>query len=86
MYLNIGKSDFIRTDEIIAVFDLDITSQSHITRSFLKASEKTGKVISVSDDIPKSYIIISGADGKEHVYLSQLSSATLIKRLENNSI
>lgn len=86
MYLNIGKSDFIRTDEIIAVFDLDITSQSHITRSFLKASEKAGKVISVSDDIPKSYIIISGRDGREHVYLSQLSSATLIKRLENNSI
>ena len=85
MYLNIGKSDFIRTDEIIAVFDLDITSQSHITRSFLKASEKAGKVISVSDDIPKSYII-TGRDGKEHVYLSQLSSATLIKRLENNSI
>lgn len=86
MYLVIGKSDLVRTDEIIGIFDLDITSRSHITRAFLTSSEKAGQVINASEDIPKSYIITSGkADGR-HVYLSQPSSATLIRRLENNSI
>lgn len=86
MYLVIGKSDLVRTDEIIGIFDLDITSQSHITRAFLTSSEKAGQVVSVSEDIPKSYIVTSGKAAGRRVYLSQPSSATLIRRLENNSI
>lgn len=85
MYLVIGKSSLVRTDEIIGIFDLDITSQSHITRGFLKSSEKAGQVISASEDIPKSYIVTNGRAAGRHVYLSQPSSATLIRRLENNS-
>ena len=42
MYLHLGKGSVISTDEIIGIFDLDITSQSHLTRSFLAAAEKAG--------------------------------------------
>ena len=42
MYLHLGKGALARTDEIVGVFDLDITSQSHLTRKFLAAAEKAG--------------------------------------------
>lgn len=86
MYLVIGKSNLVRTDEIIGIFDLDITSQSHITRAFLTDSEKSGQVVSVTEDIPKSYIVTSESSAQSRVYLAQPSSATLIRRLEYNSI
>ena len=37
-YLHLGKGAVVRDDEIVGVFDLDITSQSHLTRKYL-ASE-----------------------------------------------
>ena len=40
MYISLGKNTFLTEEEIIGVFDLDITSQSHLTREFLSGSEK----------------------------------------------
>ena len=34
MYLHLGKGTVVNTDEIIGIFDLDITSQSHLTRKY----------------------------------------------------
>ena len=78
MYVGLGKGRYLFDKELIGIFDLDITSQSHITRKFLNISEKNGKVENASEDIPKSFVI--GRDGT--VYLSQMNTATLIKRLE----
>ena len=44
MYLTIGKNTVIRDDEIIGIFDLDNCSQSFLTREFLSAAEKAGRV------------------------------------------
>ena len=66
----------------MAVFDLDNSSQSHITRDFLRKAEQAGRVVNVSEDIPKSFVLTS-RDGQDKVYLSQLSSATLLKRSDN---
>ena len=69
----------IRRSDIIGIFDLDNTSQSHITRKYLAAAEKNGQVISVAEDIPKSFVISN--DGKNtKVYLSQMATQTLYKR------
>lgn len=81
MYIGIGKEKFINIKDVIGIFDLDITSQSHLTRKYLAASEKSGKVVNVSDDIPKSFVVCT-EDGRENVYLSQLATATLNKRAE----
>ena len=85
MYLNIGRGTIIKKSEIIGIFDLDITSQSHLTRSFLSVSDKAGRVVNASEDIPKTFIICASECGKT-VYLSQMSSATLLKRSENNGL
>ncbi|MEA5151195.1 MAG: DUF370 domain-containing protein [Oscillospiraceae bacterium] len=81
MYLHLGKGRVVSEDEIIGIFDLDITSQSHLTRRYLALAEKAGQVINAAEDIPKSFVVCSGAGG-ERVYLSQMAAATLLRRSE----
>ena len=61
---------------------MDNTTGSHITRRFLSGAEKAGNVISVSDELPKSFVVCQ-ENNKTDVYLSQLSSQTLSKRSES---
>lgn len=87
MYLHLGNDIVVRKTEILAVFDLDNTSQSHLTRSYLSAAEKAGCVVNAAgDEIPKSFVVCVGTDGVQTVYLSQLNSSTLLKRSENTGL
>lgn len=82
MYLHLGKGTVVDDREIVGIFDLDITSQSYLTRNYLSAAEKAGEVINASEDIPKSFVVC--ADKKKRaVYLSQMATATLTKRVKN---
>lgn len=85
MYLHLGNNVVVPDNEIIGVFDLDITSQSVRTREFLSRAEKSGCVSAVGDDLPKSFVIC-GDSSRQRVYLSQLMSATLLKRSEGIGI
>ena len=80
-YLHIGQNAMIPEKRIIGIFDLDITSQSRRTREFLEKAEREGVVVPVTEDIPKSFVVCSGAGG-ERVYLSQMAAATLLRRSE----
>lgn len=80
MYLHLGKNVVVQQKDIVAVFDLDNSSHSHITRAYLTEAEKNGQVVNVSDDLPKSFVICKEDEGSQTVYLSQLASATLLKR------
>ena len=79
MYLHLGKGTVVNEKTIVGIFDLEITSQSHLTRRFLAAAEKAGEVINAAEDIPKSFLVCC-EKGRHTVYLSQLSCATLLKR------
>jgi len=89
MYLHLGQGVIVPEADVIGVFDLDNTTGSHITRKFLNAAEKTGRVINISEEMPNSFVVCGRLlkDGatKEtadsmKIYLSQLSSQTLMKR------
>lgn len=80
MYLSIGGDMAVRTSSIVGIFDLDNTTTSKRTREFLSRAEQEGQVISVSDDLPKAFILTSEY-GLPRVYLTQFSAATLEKRL-----
>ena len=83
MYLHLGQNTVVSEDSIIGIFDLDNSSWSYITRKYLSDAEKSGTLYNVSDDIPKSFIICCESFNYESkVYLSQLSSQTLLKRAE----
>ena len=86
MYLHLGKGRVVSEDEIIGIFDLDITSQSHLTRRYLALAEKAGQVMNVCDDLPKSFVVCQTAQGGQALYLSQLASSTLLKRAETISL
>ncbi len=82
MYLYLGSDTVVREGDILGIFDLDITSQSWRTRAFLRAAEQAGQVESATDDLPKSFVLCRGRDGKgQRVILAQPNSATLVKRL-----
>lgn len=86
MYLHLGQAVLVHQKDIIGIFDLDNTSASFRTRKFLEKAEREGRLISVFDDLPKSFILCKNNKNQSIVYLSQLSSATLRGRGENNSI
>ena len=85
MYLHLGSDVVVRSDSIVAIFDLDNSSQSHLTRAYLTKAEKAGQVVNVAEDLPKSFVVCREPDGTQRVYLSQLMSATLLKRSESVS-
>ena len=80
MYLHLGQSTVVTTEEIVGIFDIDNTTVSKNTRDFLNKSEKSGKIVYVSSDLPKSFIV---CDNKK-VFISQISPATLVLRTEKN--
>ena len=82
MYLHLGNNVMVPADSIVAVLDIDNTTQSYRTREFLASAEKAGQVVDVSGELPKSFVICE-ENGKNTVYLSQLASSTLLKRSEN---
>jgi len=69
----------IRDDEIIGIFDLDTSTVKNITMKYLNKMESKNRLISVSNDLPKTFIVCSTDDG-DKVYLSNLMSSTLEKR------
>lgn len=85
MYLHLGQSVVIPFRDVIGIFDLDNTTSSHITRNFLAQAEQEGRVVNVSEDLPKSFALCRNELGGVIIYISQLSSATLLKRAENGS-
>ena len=80
MYLAIGKEKWIDSDDLIGIFDLDITSQYHRTRQFLREAEQSGAVRNAADDLPKSFAVCR-ENGESVVYLSQMATATLARRI-----
>lgn len=53
-------------------------------REFLERAEQEGRVISVCDDLPRSFVLVGEEKGTATVYISQLSSAALLRRAESN--
>lgn len=83
MYLHLGSSVVVPQGDILGIFDLDNTTYSRTTRDFLTGAEARGQVVTVGEDLPKSFLLCRDRSGRETVYLSQLSPATLLKRVES---
>lgn len=85
MYIHIGNNYVVKDNEIIGVFDIENTTTSKKTRDFLNFAEKNKKVINISTDIPRSFIVCL-KNNETVVYLSQLNSFTILKRTEKIKI
>ncbi len=81
MFLHLGRDVAVNSENIIMVFDMDTATWSKHTRAYLSTAEKEGRVQVITDDIPKSAIVCR-ENGETVVYISQISSKTLLKRAQ----
>ncbi len=80
MYLHIGNNYSVDVRDIVGIFDIENTTVEKCTKLLLERAEKEKKCIYTTYEMPKSFIVTMN-DGREGVYISQLSAATLRKRL-----
>ena len=80
MYLHLGQSVVVPTKDVIGIFDLENATLEKETRAFLSRATKEGKVINVSPEMPKSFVVCLDEKGNEKVYIAQISPKTLKKR------
>lgn len=79
MYVHIGNDFVVYSGDIIGIFDFDGIMSSRISSGYLKRLEAENRLISVSEDIPKS-VIITMSNGEDVAYLSPLGSKTIQNR------
>lgn len=65
----------VKKDDVIGIFDIEECSVSRITADFLNASQKQGRVVSVSDDMPKAFVVCT-----DKTYITNVSNSTINKR------
>ena len=82
MYLHLGENRVVRTDSIIGIFDMDTSTISKWTKDYLSNATKNKRVINVSMELPKSFVVYN-ENNEIKVYVSQISSQTLMKRKSN---
>ena len=75
MYIHIGNTRVIKNTDILGIFDLDSSTVSVKTRSFLSKAQREKRVITLSYELPKSFIILKNNE----VYLSPLNTSSIIK-------
>lgn len=82
MYLHLGQETVVRMRDVIGIFDIENASLSKYTKSFLSNATKKGQVFNVSYEMPKSFVVCREEE-RTIVYISQISSRTLLKRAEH---
>ncbi len=80
MYLHLGQDTVVRTCDIVGIFDLDNATVSGRTKHFLSRCQKEGRVINVTNELPKTFVVCTQPQGGFVVYISQISSSTLKRR------
>ena len=75
MFLFLGGDISVRSDEVVGIFDIEECSVSRITADYLNACQKKGRVVNVSEDMPKSFIVT-----ENKTYISNVSHSTIVKR------
>lgn len=80
MYLHVGANKNIRKKDIIGIFDLDRTTTSSVTRKYLSAADKQGRVSLAAEEIPKSFVLYRDR-GEQKIIFSQLSTSALYGRM-----
>lgn len=83
MYIHAGSGAVVRVRDIIGIFDIENTSVSKDSREYLALAGKRKTAVDISNKMPKSFVAAVDTDtGRERVYISPVSSSTIIKRVK----
>ena len=66
----------------VVMWDERCTTVSAHTRAFLADAEKGGRVVNVTHELPRSFVVCAHPVEGETVYICQLSPATLLRRIQ----
>ena len=87
MYLHLGESTIVKKKDIVGIFDLDTTTVMKSSRNYINKAEKEKRAVTVSYELPKSFVVVSKKGTKaQKIYISQLSIVTLEKRAKSSNI
>jgi hypothetical protein len=78
MYLILEQETIVAEDGVIGIFDLDNISWSFLSREYISAAEKSGRLKNVAEGLPKTLIVADGND-----YVSQWATARIMARRMN---
>lgn len=81
VFIHIGNGCVLKKKDIIGVFDLDNATIMKTSREFINSEEKEGRIESIFEDIPRSFVICNGK-----TYLSSLNTASIIRRNNKKKI
>ncbi len=81
LYLYVNENKVINSKNIIGIFDMDNTTICKKTRVFLQKSQKTGKIFTVDEELPKSFLVCNSKLKDSEVIINKFSSKTLYNRL-----
>ncbi len=85
MYVNIGGDFVVSSSDIVGVFDIDKLTVYGTNRIYLSKIEKRGKIINITQKLPKSFVICNNGF-QNVVYISPLMASTITKRIAQNSL
>jgi hypothetical protein len=80
MYLHLGQNTVIKLSDVVGIFDLETSTISKATKNYLADAQKSGRVVNVSMEMPKSFVLCRDKRKNVTVYITQISSTTLLKR------
>ncbi len=75
MFLFLGGEVSVRSDDVIGIFDIEECSVSRMTADYLNACQRNGRIVNVSEDMPKSFVVTV-----DKTYISNVSHSTIVKR------
>lgn len=78
MFLHLGENVVIPQKEVIAILDIESVNSIDSDR-FMRISDEEGFVKRINKEKPKS-IVLTEREEKSIIYLSPISSVTLVKR------
>ena len=73
MFIQIAKDKSVRIKDVIGIFDLDTSTVSGVTKSFLSRAEKNGGISGISA-LPKSFVLTD-----KKIYFSSSMTAHIYK-------
>ena len=80
-YIQLEKGESIDKNTVIGIFDIETASMSNATRDLFRRKEDEHGVVSLSNDLPKSFVLCDG-EFSDTIYISGLSTESIKKRTE----
>lgn len=79
-FLHLGGGVYVNCCDVLGIFDIENSSVSKITREFLRTASCSCRIVSISSDLPKSFVLCE-SEGLLTLYICRISPATIRKRL-----